>query len=93
MGLLPFVPVDEVLRLLRSNPASPWTSHLMGEYYGSDYRDRDYIDSDAKFKAYEKSRDHDFADYKRIIAILTEVPSKLAEKLQLWQERIAEGRE
>ena len=91
MGLLPFVPVQEVIDMLRSTPASPWTEHLISQYYG---RDRtDYIFTKHKQEAYKKSYVHDKADYSRIINILTTIPSKLAAQLERWQEYSAKGPE
>ena len=85
MGALPFVPVDEVIRLLRSEPYSPWTLHLYDKDRADD-RNLFYDEERCKFLPHRKSYENDKRDYAEIIAILTTQTPKLATLLQQWKE-------
>jgi hypothetical protein len=94
MGLLPFVPVHEIVNLLRACPMSPWSEALF-QVDAEAHADR-WAEMDLRYsERYQKSRKVDAVIYGEILKIITNVPSKLATELVRWQaqECIAEGRE
>lgn len=86
MGLLPFVPVDEIKLLLLRDPMSPWTEHLFNEEYANQPSwIRDFVNS-----RYQRSKQHDSRDYAEILEVICKEPEKpthLAAQLDAWKAK------
>ena len=95
MGTLPFVPVKEVIHLLKQAPMSPWTDALFTEEFEGArwYR----YSQGNEYARYSKSKAWDKKIYAEIIDILTpqlpERPTQIAAQLEQWKERNSKGQE
>jgi len=92
MGLLPFIQVSSVVRVLRSNPFSAWTHHL----FETEYADREdqWRQATPANSRYKRSVDTDKLEYAEILSILTppepDWTSHMADQLEVWKRRFTE---